>query len=795
LDVVCDVVCSFCFRMGRGEVHGHQWVRFCLRTSFVSLYLRHSGLCFEISPHPVLYQNGLKFLFSQAKTKKSATGWRSRFSAFGASSQDSNAEQFSNNIDDLPWHVSHDDNFYSVNDSFGPEKSMLNEYAMEFLRQQSTTDGDSTDRLNDESYAYVSSEKFQQQQQRYIQSPQYTHLIAIPMEKCYELMLEMESVQRAILYHCPTLIHACIVPAVTRLPLLYVDATTRHRNSLTNELVSSSFLLNDQSSSDILLRLVREVMHDVLASNSTAHTLYNSTSAAVESHTHTHHPLTLTFATLEIDGPRNEVLSTVARPNDANTILLTNMVTALQHRIHRETGWVTMMPSDETQQRNMTRMRQDMDDFMFRPRIPFMRLPDTWDAIIQAEAQKNNEEEHSESKNIECDKLSTRDEAEVFLRSDQGANGISPIFWCQWWDDIFATARLTEIGVYTNCLGSSNDVPLSSSTKSLKDDITRNQHQQNEVAFRLPLQTVPLPSADPETAKIEAQFEKYHTNRLKQAEKSNRDAEQNMFSDYPEDDEMIRIKAQTLLESTRPDSGRYDFDDSLGLKQLDESNVQAQRRTQPRLRSNVEDCFISLRQKGLGNQSKKVDIASNPIFQKYKNGTLIPAMNTSNVEHEVTETLRPKKNRYVGFWRMIKTPTGFAVEEGDINRSDNLVLRVDGTTAGGPILDQETRQKAAGGTWRIEHNSNTKVDILVIRLIIPPKKERILVLEGAVEDISWSVLNSEEITNSMHCNGNVWIEDAAKALNKDYVGTFAITKLSESMNTQGYSLSLPAQVF
>ena len=53
-----------------------------------------------------------------------------------------------------------------------------------------------------------------------------THLIAIPLDTTnYELFMELESVQRAILYHCPILADACIPSAVTRLPLLYVKAS------------------------------------------------------------------------------------------------------------------------------------------------------------------------------------------------------------------------------------------------------------------------------------------------------------------------------------------------------------------------------------------------------------------------------------------------------------------------------------------------------------------------------------------------------------------------------------------
>jgi hypothetical protein len=61
----------------------------------------------------------------------------------------------------------------------------------------------------------------------------YSHLIALPVDACHELLLELESVQRAVLYNCPVLVHACITQAITRLPLLYVqtDADASFRAS------------------------------------------------------------------------------------------------------------------------------------------------------------------------------------------------------------------------------------------------------------------------------------------------------------------------------------------------------------------------------------------------------------------------------------------------------------------------------------------------------------------------------------------------------------------------------------
>ena len=69
---------------------------------------------------------------------------------------------------------------------------------------------------------------------------------------------------------------------------------------------------------------------------------------------------------------------------------------------------------------------------------------------------------------------------------------------------------------------------------------------------------------------------------------------------------------------------------------------------------------------------------------------------------------------------------------GTFEKSENLILRIDGTTAGGPILDPETNQKAAGGTWKMIDDGNGNVN-LRIRLVIPPKKERVIEMMGTVD--------------------------------------------------------------
>jgi hypothetical protein len=169
---------------------------------------------------------------------------------------------------------------------------------------------------------------------------------------------------------------------------------------------------------------------------------------------------------------------------------------------------------------------------------------------------------------------------------------------------------------------------------------------------------------------------------------------------------------------------------------------------------------------------------------------------------------------------MIRSPTGFgcdnpaisgmnndSINTGTTTTSDNLILRVDGTIAGGPILDPMTRHKAAGGSWKyIETTENdghttdgsssndtnqVKNASLQIRFIIPPKKDRVLVMEGPLKKFSTLPETTtdgllSDIDERYICSGNVWIEDATIAENpssfsttscRDEIGTFSIVKI------------------
>ena len=172
----------------------------------------------------------------------------------------------------------------------------------------------------------------------------------------------------------------------------------------------------------------------------------------------------------------------------------------------------------------------------------------------------------------------------------------------------------------------------------------------------------------------------------------------------------------------------------------------------------------------------------------------------------------PSREHLIGFWRVVSSPTGFEVEESDSSRSDNIIMRVDGTVAGGPILDKETRQKASGGTWRLTGDTADTARMR-IRLVIPPKKERILVMEGKLERVSMSsdlqmakatfgipaleeraARAATDMEDILYCGGMVSIEDAVTGRNRKEIGKFSLMKLNTSTDPSQFTITIPRPV-
>jgi hypothetical protein len=177
-----------------------------------------------------------------------------------------------------------------------------------------------------------------------------THMVGIPMDACHELLIELESVQRAILYHCPVLVHSCIVASMTRLPLLYVDASYQPAGRVTMEL------------QEMTKRIVQNYCFAAPADTRDDTDLSGAGQDGYK-------PLTLNFHKLEVDGDAHDVLYTKAVQGEEGTSKLIAMVQELQREIEAK-GWTAQFPSNPHEPE-------------FLPRIPFMRLPNDFARYLE----------------------------------------------------------------------------------------------------------------------------------------------------------------------------------------------------------------------------------------------------------------------------------------------------------------------------------------------------------------------------------------------------------------------------
>lgn len=237
----------------------------------------------------------------------------------------------------------------------------------------------------------------------------------------------------------------------------------------------------------------------------------------------------------------------------------------------------------------------------------------------------------------------------------------------------------------------------------------------------------------------------------------------------------------------------------------------------------------------------------NPILKNWK------ARNTMAAGSEDTSTRRvlppfPSDEHFIGIWRLISSPGGPILDEedmleamtGDPSSSENLILRIDGSTAGGPILDVENQHRAAGGNWKFfqaewcgkGRNDKDEKRLLQtrmrVRLVIPPSKEKVLVMEGEVkrgtltsaESVSLDNANELRASSSfgmnrilnksqsnamnnvnngdpfMYVTGEAWVEDAVEGedrngRNRTKLGRFSLMKRKDRDPSQ-YQYSIPA---
>ena len=109
-------------------------------------------------------------------------------------------------------------------------------------------------------------------------------------------------------------------------------------------------------------------------------------------------------------------------------------------------------------------------------------------------------------------------------------------------------------------------------------------------------------------------------------------------------------------------------------------------------------------------------------------------------------------------------------------------------------------------------NSSRGSKQLRIRLVIPPKKERIIVMQGNVGYLNdhlpamtsntfqiplleqKQASSSSDSDNALTCSGTVWLEDAVTKQNKQEIGTFSIMKLNTSKDPSDFTITIPKNV-
>ena len=292
---------------------------------------------------------------------------------------------------------------------------------------------------------------------------EYTHMIGIPMAECHQLQIELESVQRAILYHCPPLIHACIVPTMSRMPLLYVDASQEPAATVTLE----------------LHRMVQMVVqkHCYVQQNQPQSNSFETISFS-GFNTQGYKPITMTFHKLQIDGEANDALFTVAdRDSNGGLTRLQSIASDLQKAIEHR-GWKCRFPPSQVQGMQETKEAAALDDenpHNFIPRIALLRLPPQFQSHLRPLVDDNDR--HT---------------------LEDGGNGISPLFWIKWEKDVMASnVRPREVGIYPRRPGFCGF---------------------DEQTFYIPHETVKLPDGNEILSEQEKIHQSYSENRIKEAE-------------------------------------------------------------------------------------------------------------------------------------------------------------------------------------------------------------------------------------------------------------------------------------
>lgn len=557
----------------------------------------------------------------------------------------------------------------------------------------------------------------------------YTHMVGVPLEECHDLMIQLESVQKGILYNCPLLLQSCIMPVMTRMPMLYVSAgkmgnvggisesdLTVELKNIVDSAVQKYIYTNNQNGID----------NDITINN-------EATKAGVNKDGFK--PVLMKFSKLELDGEKCECLHTIGDPDCEGTELMTKVLMDIKTKVE-ERGWSVALPSDNPQGGSNVK---DGEELSWRPRVPFMRLQSDFEKKLKP-LEKDGEGNEP-----------------LFRMPEEGGDGISPILWYKWWDDEFTEdegTRLRKISVYkrTGVWTSSKD-------------------GQTEKDFMYPTVSVDLPVGNKFLTNIEEEDQKYVDERLD--EQLGREGAQ-MEKEMSEEIEKLKQKYETLLASsenkavyTPPKDPAVKEPIEKKIESIVESSISNMATTNYSTISTDGDSDLnttSIVEELPVQKAKEIDFDNDEGIQRIRNmlkksKTRGSLSNPGRVKEPLVELPPyPSDEYFVGVWRLISLPNKEADSDllGSINNdsmnsgaTDNLILRVDNGVAGGPILSGG--QKAAGGEWKMFQarwagESDEFEDVvqtrLRISLVIPPEKKEVLMMEGKVTRVMMPGSNS-----------------------------------------------------
>jgi hypothetical protein len=495
---------------------------------------------------------------------------------------------------------------------------------------------------------------------------------------------------------------------------------------------------------------------------------------------------------------------------------LQQLVKAIQSDLEKK-GYKTFWPSDDPQGNELlydddaTLAALRAKQKKWRPRVPFVRLPsDFYDDLTQSEFGL--------------------DDMDAYF--SKGFDGISPLFWYDAWadEDILPSpgVRMRSVQVYRRMMSGGGEGESS--------------------FYELPSSSAPgdgnesmdLPAGN---AKLMEKEQKAKAKEMERMGEVESEAEREW------EEGKARMLSDDVQVEVRKDFAEFDVSIETGDVVVDEdaaysspwtergvdpsiieaaSDAAANESTPPSDASAEEivDQSQSQSQQPSTTKRKLPSIEDNPVFQRLWKGeaqlnaqgesTAQPLDGTSAAEEVLPPY--PSDEYFTGIWKVVQSPIGVpSFEDASSQSSDNLILRVDGQVMGGPILDAEFQHKAAGGSWKmfqaVQRSGNDGADEpkitqtrLRIKLLVPPEKERMLVMEGEVTRVGFAgkaptsssafagtggmlegmstakLLKDDETPDTpdgeqvLYCGGEAWMENVDGSGKRRKLGPFSLTK-------------------